>query len=438
MEDLQKQGIRLLDFRKQQKKDKNMLIEGFENNSDKKELWNEGNTTGMNISEEIEKDLNKINELEKVYLQKLSEYTNTYKTYMTEVSNEVNSEQSKYVGKNIKTKDGSIYYINNLGYAQPYPDNSIKDLNSSCSNEVVNVDAKNIQDLGFIKGAVLKKNTPCGYAGKSIYVDEGSTTVTYKGCFKDKSDRAIPHKIGESMTYNEAIDAAIKGGYNTIGLQDNPSVGENKAQVFAGNNPDYDKYGVASCNTLDNGKKAGGAWVNAVYHIENSNENMGKMGYVDKQNQLLMYDKSIPDGCPQTKMGVSEDIFDAFYKSDNNGKGVICSLPFGNNENKTKLEKLNKELMSLVEELNARVQNTRTKITNIENQNSEEVQYFNSKLNEYKSMYEKHNNKDNKGIASLSAMVEDISLVETSSKYYYIFWSLAAIISMYIAFRHIK
>jgi|688.fasta_scaffold16319_15 hypothetical protein len=81
---------------------------------------------------------------------------------------------------------------------------------------------------------------------------------SYRGCFKDTADRAIPTYIG-AKTRQECIDAAIAANANTMGLQ----YGN---QCFIGNNADYSKFGPqtdqASCN-LDNP----GAWTNVVYKL---------------------------------------------------------------------------------------------------------------------------------------------------------------------------
>ena len=62
----------------------------------------------------------------------------------------------------------------------------------------------------------------------------------YKGCYKDRSNRALKTMIGTG-NINECIKLAKEKGYDTVGLQF-------KNQCWAGNqgkyDNDYDKYGI--------------------------------------------------------------------------------------------------------------------------------------------------------------------------------------------------
>lgn len=89
----------------------------------------------------------------------------------------------------------------------------------------------------------------------------------YIGCFDDKPSRAMPTYLGV-MTYEQAMKVGKEKGFKYIGLQDATAFGLNKAQVFASNSDDYDKYGKKSCIKLHSGQAAGGPWANAVYRLK--------------------------------------------------------------------------------------------------------------------------------------------------------------------------
>jgi hypothetical protein len=82
----------------------------------------------------------------------------------------------------------------------------------------------------------------------------------YKGCYKDKSNRALKNMIGTG-NINECVKLAKEKGYDTVGLQF-------KNQCWAGdqgkNGNDYDKHGKQTNSSECNISNVG-AWTNVVY-----------------------------------------------------------------------------------------------------------------------------------------------------------------------------
>jgi len=75
----------------------------------------------------------------------------------------------------------------------------------------------------------------------------------YKGCYKDQGNRALPHYLGNVQYIEQCVAKAKEKGFNTVGIQ-------YFGQCWAGNNSDWNKYGLAGCC-----EGMGGAWTNQIY-----------------------------------------------------------------------------------------------------------------------------------------------------------------------------
>lgn len=112
---------------------------------------------------------------------------------------------------------------------------------------------------------------------KAAFVDSSNWNIdnhnmNYVGCYVDKPSRAMPHKLGNNLTFEDARKKAISGGYKYFGLQDTNEFGYKKSQGWASNSMDYDKYGESkNCVNISDNKHAGypsgKSWVNAVYSV---------------------------------------------------------------------------------------------------------------------------------------------------------------------------
>lgn len=101
----------------------------------------------------------------------------------------------------------------------------------------------------------------------SINVDN-LLVVYYKGCFRDRGNRAMPHSITRKGTFKQIIKMAKEKGYKYVGLQYANGFNNKYAEAWGSNSDDYDKYGIATnCTTLDTGETSGQGWSNAVYMI---------------------------------------------------------------------------------------------------------------------------------------------------------------------------
>ena len=409
------QGKRLLSFRKTLISD----IEGFQNTLD----------------EVTERELDELKSLEQTFMKTLGEYTTAYKVYMTDISNLINSEKSGYIGKNIKTNDGIISYISNMGIARSYTNDTFSKRHETCGdNEPLTVNADNVSKLGFNKGTPMRENEPCGFSGKNVYV--GDEQPKYMGCFKDMPSRALPKQIGV-MTFNEALNAAKNGGYKYFSLQDAGPYGNKKAQIFVSNDDNYGKYGPVNCNSkLNTGEITGGSWTNAVYKTPNSHS---QVGYIDKDNVFHLYNGNTNiQGCPTDKTSVTQDVFSAFKHGDSMTPETVCEKPEYDLGLKSEIEQLNNRLMQISTTIDNKITSIKERIHKLDTLNEQQQEEILNDLNEYNGLYSKYDNLDKKGYASLDAMMEDTQLIETSNLYSYIIWTILTLCVIYFTFRHIK
>jgi hypothetical protein len=95
--------------------------------------------------------------------------------------------------------------------------------------------------------------------------DDGLTpyagSASYRGCFTDRWDRALPAYYGVAGSIQSCIDAVAGDGYRYAGLQ---WYGE----CWGGHSIGYDQDGESHCNTpCSSGEACGGAWHNSIFEI---------------------------------------------------------------------------------------------------------------------------------------------------------------------------
>lgn len=96
----------------------------------------------------------------------LQQYTDAYKTYLTQLQNN-DSVENKVSGTNVRDNDGSYYYVNKYGFARKYSDEAWKNRHSSCpSNTPTSDTIKTFYQLQ--RGADMGVGQPCNLEGNVI------------------------------------------------------------------------------------------------------------------------------------------------------------------------------------------------------------------------------------------------------------------------------
>lgn len=488
------QGNKLLTFRKTINNEKKTIrnlnapdnIEGFEN----KELWTESKTYSDNVDQVIKHDMDELKALEDQFMKLLSEYSSNYKLYMTDVMNVIQSESNNYVGKNIETNDGVISYINNLGIARSYTNDTYESRHKSCGNAApIKVNAENVTDLKFRKGEPMRKNEPCGYEGKNIYVNSDNSDIinlslqpgavaSQKSSYQHGRFPAKNAIDGNMDTFNSTEN--IKGTWWQIELV-KPSFIKN-VEIYNRKDCCWDRFTTVRLDVLDSNEQSiynttiqRSVTNQMIFKVENINKvgkyvrltqetdttenylhmsevqvwgtekitnNIGDVGYIDGNGILHQYDNNVIEttnqSCPTDKTGVDESLWNLFSKGINMNKNSVCDLGNLDIKLKTHVQELNKELMDVTQKINNKINETKNKIKQMKSQNTVEAQYLNEQLTRFKDLYKKYNNLDKKGYASLDAMIEDMNSIETSNVYTYIIWGMIAVIVLYLTMKHLR
>jgi len=182
--------------------------------------------TQENIAEE-ERRANTYDGLMSSATQAQQKYESAIKMYNTRVSG-----QTPYSNKNIKLSDGSVGYVNNLGYFQKYDsiDNTAGLNNCPNKSNITDTDLSPIDignPLSPNPAADSKKaNTTCGYEGKNVYVSgmlPGNMESKSEGCYKNTGSLSV-YKLNSSdndssMTYEDCKYMAAQLGKPVFGLQ---------------------------------------------------------------------------------------------------------------------------------------------------------------------------------------------------------------------------
>lgn len=474
------QGNALLQFRKTLMP----LKEGFENQG--MSAPEEGVT-----SPEIQKDMETLKTLEDEFMRTLSEYTASYKMYMTDIMNVVQSESSKYIGKNIQTNDGVISYISNLGIARSYTTDSYKNKHETCGTESspLKVNANNVTELKFRKGVPMRNNEPCGYEGKNIIINADDnkiinlttipgTNATQQTSYSNNRFPAKNAIDGNMNTFNSTSD--VIGTWWQVEFPKNSFI----KNIVIHNRKDccWDRFTTVQLDIFDENMKPTyttmiqrtvnnqkvfnvdtihkiGRYVRLtqktetpknylhmaevqVWGYETTDVKVGSVGYVDGSNMLRPYEnettRSSDPSCPTDSVSIPSTLWDLFKKGQTMQQDSVCDIGNIDINLKTKVETLNKKLMQITEQINQKSNETKAHISKLTTRKQTETANLNAQLERFKELYKKYNNIDKKGYASLGAMMEDIELVQTSSLYTYLMWTLFAIITLYFTIRHLR
>jgi hypothetical protein len=125
--------------------------------------------------------------------------------------------------------------------------------------------------------------------GNSFY----STNDSWK--YLTNSNNAVT-PFSQSFSVEKCGEYAYNNGYRYFGLQNIMNNDPNSAQCFISNDlAQATKYGKWEGSTTINGNKVGINNVSAVYNFTSSGNynNMGKLGYINEDNQLMEYPSSM-------------------------------------------------------------------------------------------------------------------------------------------------
>jgi hypothetical protein len=109
--------------------------------------------------------------------------------------------------------------------------------------------------------------------GKIIFNTPGRKASNYMGCYGDSGSRAMPLYNKGSPKYNNdsCRELAIQNNSTYYGLQ-NSTTGQNAECALSNNIATTKKYGIRNnCTKLKDGTWSGGAWSNAVYTTDQTN-----------------------------------------------------------------------------------------------------------------------------------------------------------------------
>ena len=109
--------------------------------------------------------------------------------------------------------------------------------------------------------------------GKIIFNTPGRKASNYMGCYGDSGSRAMTMYNKGSKKYNNdsCRELAIQNNSTYYGLQ-NSTTGQNAQCALSNNIATTKKYGIRNnCTKLKDGTWSGGAWSNAVYTLDQTN-----------------------------------------------------------------------------------------------------------------------------------------------------------------------
>lgn len=206
-------------------------------------LWNnhEGFTGSFGesaVNNVNQKQIEKLQQHENVFRQKLAEYSTAKQSLMDDTKNYLtNASNVKSIsGKNVRLSDGTIGYVTNRGFFKQYPDTSFEGVRG-CPKTFQNISHskanKNLGDLfgsepALYLGTPMKPNQPCTQTGINVQVsslqDPNTVNTKLEGCFSDN----LTDKFSlQSDITNSSVEScklrAIDMGRSAYALKPNTS-----------------------------------------------------------------------------------------------------------------------------------------------------------------------------------------------------------------------
>ncbi len=125
--------------------------------------------SNYNLSSTDKKSIEGLENIENSFNRTLVEYNELYKEFNEDL---LNRNQAKkpiidYLGKNVRTENGAIYYVNNFGYYYWYSPSAWNDGRpEGCPRDYTQLEGELPDELS--KGPNVQTGMPCGMAGKVI------------------------------------------------------------------------------------------------------------------------------------------------------------------------------------------------------------------------------------------------------------------------------
>jgi hypothetical protein len=156
-----------------------------------------GETAANNVNVN---QIQKLQQHENMFRQKLSEYSGAKQILMEDTKNYLTNASGvkSLSGNNVRLSDGTIGYVTNRGFFKQYPDFTSSEGVRGCPKSFQNINHskanKNFGDLfgsepGLYLGTPMKPNQPCTQTGINVQVsslqDPNTVTTKLEGCYSD-------------------------------------------------------------------------------------------------------------------------------------------------------------------------------------------------------------------------------------------------------------
>lgn len=442
------------------------------------------NTTTPNIDQVAKKELEEMKQLENTFQETLSKYASTYKLYMQDVVKFVDATQSKYHGKNIRDKNGAIYYVTNGGVARWYNSPNWESRHDTCK-QIPLEQVDTLENINIQRGEPMPKGQPCGYELQNVKIamDESKIinlarldgVVASQNTSYQNGRFPAPNAIdGDRKTFNHTLNR--KGTWWQVKLRKNSYI--ERVVIYNREDCCQDRFTTVQLDVLDeNGSSIyrtvirrtsnnqmvfsvenihrNGRFVRLtqevadflhmgeveVYGTELENIQNGNIGYVNENGQLRAYPKNdmrnTSGTCPTHITDIDGDTWRAFERGAEMSPDTLCALGNVDPSLRQQVIQLNNELIGLSNQIYAKIEDTQKKLANTKTKNVEEermlqqqIQVFHSLFGEMDTIQKKSN--------TFQAMVEDTTSLYTMRNNQYILWSLIALIASYVTYRHLR
>ena len=163
----------------------------------------------ISASKSDKQQIEGLNNIDNEYNQLLAQYTQTYKQFSQELMESTQNLDpvKQYLGKNIKSSDGTIVYVNNFGFYNWYSPsawNNGKPPGCPSSYEELNGDIPS----QLTKGPNMVTGQPCGLAGKVVKNTNTNETAWidikgYKHIFTDEKSNSCSEQNVIKLNKND-------------------------------------------------------------------------------------------------------------------------------------------------------------------------------------------------------------------------------------------
>lgn len=470
--------------------EKKETIEGMENPKDhgNNELWNSGYQAKYSVEQLFTKEMEDLKNLEDQFQKTLSQYSETYKTYIQDMMTFLQKERNPNIGKIIQTPNGNKYYVNNFGEVREYSQDNWNTKHSTCNLDVVNVANDNIPSMDLTIGRPMNRNEPCGFEGQNIKVSTEETPLL------DLTKRPGVIATQKTSYANNRYPAqnAIDGNFDTFNHTTNQEgtwwqvkfpklVYIDHITIYNRKDCCRDRFTDVDVEILDEQQNI--VWKQTIIRsIENQYEfsltnihiqgqyvrivqetkppqnflhmgevqvwgteevstNHGKIGYVDKTGLLHTYQnrnmENTTGTCPTSIVSIDQDLWDDFVQGDIMSPTTLCALGSVDASVRRRIEELNNTLIHLSEQIYQKIESAKKTITNIDSQNTIEQDYLTNQLTQFQTLFDQYNSMNHKN-PLLNAMVEDQQIKKKMNVYSYISWGTIALVVLLFTIRYMK